>query len=47
VWRTSAEIAAQWRRDRVFTPQMSRDAAQARLAGWVRAVERAKGWAAE
>jgi len=45
VWRTSAEIAAQWQRERVFTPRMSRDEAKARLAGWLRAVERAKDWA--
>ena len=47
VWRTSAEIAAQWQRERVFTPRMSRDEAKARLAGWLRAVERAKDWARE
>jgi len=47
VWRTSAEIAAQWQRERVFTPRMSRDEASARLAGWLRAVERAKDWARE
>jgi glycerol kinase len=47
VWRTSAEIAAQWQRDREFTPRMSRDEAGARLTGWLRAVERAKRWARE
>ena len=47
VWRTSAEIAAQWQRERVFTPRMSRDEAQARLARWRRAVERAKSWSQE
>jgi glycerol kinase len=47
VWQTSAEIAAQWQRERVFTPQMSRDEAQARLAQWRRAVERAKNWSQE
>jgi glycerol kinase len=47
VWRTAAEIAAQWQRDREFTPRMSRDEASARLAGWRRAVERAKDWARE
>ena len=45
-WKTSAEIAAHWQRDRIFEPAMSRDDAQARLAGWLRAVERAKRWAA-
>ena len=47
VWRTSAEIAAQWQRERAFTPRMSRDEAQARLARWLRAVERAKNWSQE
>ncbi len=47
VWRTSAEIAVQWQREREFTPRMSRDDAQARLARWLRAVERAKDWARE
>ena len=46
VWRGTEEIASQWHRERVFEPRMSRDEAAARLAGWVRAVERAKGWAA-
>jgi len=45
VWRSAAEIAAQWRRERVFESRMSRDEAASRLAGWLRAVERAKGWA--
>jgi glycerol kinase len=45
VWPGRDAIAAQWRRERVFAPGMSRDEARARLAGWARAVERAKGWA--
>jgi glycerol kinase len=44
VWPSRAAIAAQWQRERVFEPAMSRDEAAARLAGWSRAVERAKGW---
>jgi glycerol kinase len=47
VWRDGREIAAQWQRERLFEPRMSRDEAQARVAGWVRAVERAKRWATE
>ena len=47
VWRTTAEITAQWQRARAFAPRMSRDEAGARLAGWRRAVERAKDWARE
>ena len=44
-WRDEAEIAALWARDRVFDPMVGRDAARARLAGWKRAVERARNWA--
>jgi len=44
VWRTGEEIAAQWQREREFTPRMSREEAAARLAQWQRAVERAKNW---
>jgi glycerol kinase len=44
-WRDEAEIAAQWSRDRVFEPAMSRDEAASRLALWRRAVERSRGWA--
>ena len=47
VWRNADEIASQWRRERLFEPRMSRDEAESRLAGWVRAVERAKNWATE
>jgi glycerol kinase len=44
-WRDEGEIAALWARDRVFDPMVGRDAARARLAGWKRAVERARNWA--
>jgi glycerol kinase len=47
VWRNVDEIASQWRRERLFEPRMSRDEAASRLAGWLRAVERAKHWARE
>ncbi len=45
VWRSGDEIASQWRRERLFEPRMPRGEAESRLAGWLRAVERAKGWA--
>jgi glycerol kinase len=45
VWSSVDEIASQWRRDRLFEPRKPRDEAEARLASWRRAVERAKGWA--
>ena len=44
-WRDEAEIAALWARDRVFEPYVSREEASARLAGWKRAVARARDWA--
>jgi glycerol kinase len=44
-WRDEAQIASQWARERVFEPAMARDEAQARLAEWKRAVQRARGWA--
>jgi glycerol kinase len=45
-WKDEAEIASLWSRDRVFEPALSRDAAASRMAGWKRAVERSRGWAA-
>ncbi len=47
VWRSAEEIASQWRRERLFEPRLSRDAAESRLSRWARAVERAKRWAEE
>jgi len=44
-WRDEDEIAALWARDRVFEPHLSRDEGRERLAGWKRAVERARDWA--
>jgi glycerol kinase len=44
-WRDAADVAANWRVDRVFEPRMSRDRATALAAGWEKAVARAKGWA--
>jgi glycerol kinase len=44
-WADEREIAAQWARDRVFEPALSRAVAGERLAEWKRAVERARDWA--
>jgi glycerol kinase len=44
-WKDEDEIAALWSRDRSFEPRLSRAEAAARLAGWKRAVERARDWA--
>jgi glycerol kinase len=44
-WKGLDEIGEQWSMDRLFEPSMARDRADELLAGWRRAVERAKGWA--
>ena len=46
-WQDSEEIGAQWRADRSFEPGMSRDQVESLMAGWRKAVERAKNWAEE
>ncbi len=43
-WQDAADVAANWRVDRVFEPAMARDRALELSAGWNKAVERAKGW---
>jgi glycerol kinase len=43
-WRSSAEVAANWRAQRRFEPAMSRDQAGARLDRWSQAVTRSRGW---
>ena len=44
-WQDAADVAANWRVDRVFEPAMARDRALELSAGWKKAVDRAKGWA--
>ena len=44
VWRSREEIRSQWTLDRRFDPAVSQQERQRLLAGWHRAVERAKGW---
>ena len=44
-WRNAADVAANWQVERRFDPAMSRDRASALMAGWSKAVERAKRWA--
>jgi glycerol kinase len=43
-WKSAADIDGQWQAERVFEPSMSRDRADTLIAGWTKAVERAKGW---
>jgi glycerol kinase len=44
-WRNLEEIARNWRSERRFEPNMSRDEAAAKLKRWALAVERSRGWA--
>ncbi|MBN1563350.1 MAG: glycerol kinase GlpK [Anaerolineae bacterium] len=44
-WPDTATLAEQWSIERTFEPQMSDAARDDLVAGWQRAVERAKGWA--
>jgi glycerol kinase len=44
-WQGTADVSANWREDRRFTPTMEPERREALYAGWKRAVERAKGWA--
>jgi glycerol kinase len=42
VWGDVAEIANHWQIDRIFEPQISRDAAENKLHEWARAVQRVR-----
>ncbi len=44
-WKSSDDIRANWRIDRRFDPQMTRERAADLSAGWNNAIERAKAWA--
>ncbi len=46
-WKDMGEIAAIWESDASFQPRMEREKRDALYGEWVRAVERAKGWAQE
>jgi glycerol kinase len=43
-WKGQKEIAEQWQADRRFTPAMKPAARKALVAGWTKALARAKGW---
>jgi glycerol kinase len=45
VWSTLDEVARQWKLDTEFTPAVPASVADARHAGWRRAVDRSRGWA--
>ena len=44
-WKSRADIARQWQAERTFRSAMRPAARRQLVAGWTRAVERAKGWA--
>ena len=43
-WKDSAEIAKQWQVDRVFEPSMPQAQREDLVAGWQKALGRAKAW---
>lgn len=45
VWKDMAQIKAMWRTDTVFTPSLDENERLRLLAGWKKAVSRAKDWA--
>ncbi|HZT65284.1 MAG TPA: glycerol kinase [Acidimicrobiales bacterium] len=45
VWSSLDELAGLWQPGATFEPRVSRGGADTRHAGWLRAVERARGWA--
>ena len=46
-WRSSREISAQWQAERIFEPGMDRARSASLIAGWKKAIERARDWAGE
>ncbi|MCC7007703.1 MAG: glycerol kinase GlpK [Acidobacteria bacterium] len=46
-WTSPAEIAAQWRTDRRFTPAMTSSRRRSLVQGWTRALERSRRWSEE
>jgi glycerol kinase len=44
-WKDAAEIAAQWQLDRAFEPGADDGRSKTLMAGWHKALERAKNWA--
>ncbi|MCK5763457.1 MAG: glycerol kinase GlpK [Clostridiales bacterium] len=43
-WKSKNEITKNWAVDRTFTPDMSKEISESLYGGWIKAVERAKGW---
>jgi glycerol kinase len=45
VWKSSDDLASQWKIDRIFEPQLKKSQVDALKAGWNKALERSRGWA--
>jgi glycerol kinase len=45
LWKSRDEIAAQWKLERRFEPQMQRKDAESKMARWREAVSRSRNWA--
>jgi glycerol kinase len=45
VWSSTDELAAHWQAAAEFSPSVPASVADSRHAGWLRAVERSRGWA--
>ena len=43
-WSDLKTLSDLWREDRTFRPSIDRDSAEFKMKGWMRAVERSKGW---
>ena len=46
-WKDADEISVQWQTDRTFEPAMARDEVARLMAGWEKALTRARQWAGE
>ncbi|GAG11095.1 unnamed protein product, partial [marine sediment metagenome] len=44
-WKSREELEYQWKVDRIFEPQMSKDQRESLYDGWKRAVQRSLNWA--
>jgi glycerol kinase len=43
-WKSTDQLAQQWSVDRTFEPSIGEDQRQSMIAGWKKAVEKARGW---
>ena len=46
-WKDMDEVSSHWQEGRRYGPLMERDEADCHYEGWLKAVERSRGWAAE